>query len=326
MATPLQLAAAHRSVRVALKKRTVRAARKLWRNLDRQDLNGSWQAAAPLLYALLANAQRDAASEADSYLATILGGQDIPSIPAGDVVPDAFSGIASDGRDLASLLYEPVIATKAAIGRGATVNRATAVGEYQLMRIVGTQVADAGRVADGVAAAVTPDVSGYVRMLVGESCSRCIVLAGRWYRWNQGFRRHPLCNCVHIPTSEAGSGDLMLDPEAYFESLSKEAQDRIFTKDGAQAIRDGADIGKVVNARRGMSTAAGPSGRRRLAAEQIGGRDVFVTREGVTRRSRASRARTGRSMSTRLMPESIYQVADGRDDAIRLLRLHGYII
>src|SRR5690606_23965723 len=33
----------------------------------------------------------------------------------------------------------------------------------------------------------------YVRMLTPPSCSRCTVLAGRWYRKNAGFARHPGC-------------------------------------------------------------------------------------------------------------------------------------
>lgn len=40
-------------------------------------------------------------------------------------------------------------------------------------------------------------------------------------------------------------------PGDYFESLDRAEQDKIFTKAGAQAIRDRADINQVVNARRG---------------------------------------------------------------------------
>ena len=47
---------------------------------------------------------------------------------------------------------------------------------------------------------------------------------------------------------------------------------------------------------------------------------------GTTRRGAASRQRTGRNMSQRVMPESIYEVAKDRDDAIRLLKLNGFIL
>lgn len=72
----------------------------------------------------------------------------------------------------------------------------------------------------------------------------------------------------------------------------------MFGKAGAEAIRSGADMAAVVNARRGMYTAA--DGRK-------------YTREAATRRR------------LRLMPEQIFREAKDRDDAIRLLRLHGYI-
>ncbi len=72
----------------------------------------------------------------------------------------------------------------------------------------------------------------------------------------------------------------------------------MFGKAGAEAIRAGADIGSVVNARRGMYTAAG--GR-------------LYTRSGATRTRR------------RMMPEQIVREATDRDDTLRLLRLHGYL-
>lgn len=62
------------------------------------------------------------------------------------------------------------------------------------------------------------------------------------------------CDCRHIPCTEDVADDLRTDPKAYFDSLSESEQSRIFTKSGAKAIRDGADMGRVVNARRGMSS------------------------------------------------------------------------
>lgn len=120
------------------------------------------------------------------------------------------------------------------------------------------------------------------------------------------------CDCRHIPAAESTAGDLTTDPRAYFDSLDAAEQERIFTKAGAQAIRDGADMAQVVNARRGMATA------------QIGGRDVRFTREGVTRRGLA-RSRMG-TKPVRIMPETIYEVATDRADAIRLLRTNGYLM
>jgi hypothetical protein len=77
----------------------------------------------------------------------------------------------------------------------------------------------------------------------------------------------------------------------------------VFGQAGAAAIRDGADLGQVVNARRGMYTAAGRS----------------LTVESTTRRGVAPG-------KVRLMPEQIYREARGdRDEAIRLLKRFGYL-
>lgn len=94
-------------------------------------------------------------------------------------------------------------------------------------------------------------------------------------------------------------------PAEIFESMGAAEQDRIFGRSGAQAIRDGSDLGQVVNARLGMTTTVGPLGRQ-LKATTIGGR--------------------GRRRRVRLMPEAIYELAgDDRAEAIRLLKLHGFI-
>lgn len=143
-----------------------------------------------------------------------------------------------------------------------------------------------------------------------------------------GVSAAPFCDCRHVPAIEDTAGDLTTDPDTYFRSLDEASQDRIFTKSGAQAIRDGANPAQVVNARAGMSTAQvqlrGPGDRwtakGRLEAQRVYGRDVFTTTEGTTRRGSAHRAR-----APRLMPESVYQIAEDRADAIRLLRINGYL-
>lgn len=250
------------------------------------------------LVAVVALFQQAAAKDAADSVPLMLAEQDIDADMLGVVVPAALAGVASDGRPLASLLD---------LTRSDTWNGA------RFDRLVVTQLQDAARGAASVATAATPAVTGYVRMLNPPSCSRCAVLAGRVYRWNSGFQRHPGCDCRHVPTREDVAGDLTTDPRGYFDSLTEAQQDRIFTKAGAQAIRDGADIGQVVNARRGMQTM------------QQYGRNLLVSTEGTTRHGAASRGRTGRRTSTRLMPESIYEIADDRDDAVRLLKRNGYL-
>lgn len=317
------------------------------------------------LLMLTAAAQVAAARDADAYIAAVLAELALSESPSsGVVVPATFAAVAGDGRPAESLLalvvpragrlftslrtassaaeplerldwmsdavWESLNREREARLR-ADIERQSADAAREALAATGrwvemvaaTMVIDAARAAESAATAAHTEVPGFVRMLNPPSCSRCVVQAGRFFRWNAGFERHPLCDCRHIPASEAIAGDLTINPTAYFNSLSRGDQDRIFTAAGAQAIRDGADIAQVVNARKGMQRA------------QVYGHDVLVTREGVTRRGRYGRTRgeleksRGRryqaSRQVRLMPESIYEIAEDRDDVIRLLRLHGFI-
>lgn len=325
------------------------AVRRAW---QRMSVTGSWsqQYAAdvgPKLAALVAAAQIAAARESDRYIAEVLTELGVVAAEPGILVPTAFAGHAGDGRELATLLAQAVphagrrfngakalaemdydeqveaVATLRAAGHGnlpeptmrfdrdRAARQALDDTQRWVEMVAQTILADAARAAESAAMVARPEVGGWVRMLNPPSCSRCAILAGRFYRWNEGFERHPRCDCVHIPAREALAGDLTVNPNTYFDSLSAANQDRIFTKAGAQAIRDGADINQIVNARRGMRRA------------QLYGHDVLLTAEGTTRRGFA---RT-RTRSPRLMPESIYQIAgNDRDEAIRLLRAHGFIL
>jgi hypothetical protein len=194
--------------------------------------------------------------------------------------------------------------------------------------VVAGIMADTARAAEVAATAQRPWVKGYIRMIEPGACSRCAALAGRFYLFNEGFPRHPRCRCVHVPAMEDVPHDPRTNPNAYFDSLSPEQQDQVFTKAGAEAIRLGASIGQVVNARRGMSTAQqNPSGwipKGRLTPVDVFGTPTFITTEGVTKRGVGRRA-MGSGRPVRLMPESIMALARSPEDAIRLLTLYGYL-
>jgi hypothetical protein len=329
-----EVAAERYTGRQGLARAAAAAGVELWQQVNPANLLVSWSGLVGRLLVVLRAAQLAAASGADEYVDAALAAQGRSVSAAGRVSATAFSGIASDGRPLESLLQEPVVVAKTALARGATMPRALASGQASLEMILRTQVADAGRVADGVAVAARPRV-GYVRLVHPPACGRCIVLAGRWYRYDAAFERHPQCDCTQIPAAEDTSDDFRTDPEAYFGSLSEEEQDKAFTKAGARAIRDGANIGQVVNARRrawGLAPAAGrlTAGEKaalrsgRLQRRTVFGQDVFVTAEGTSRRGIAGQRLGGQT--PRLMPESIYELAKDRDDAVRLLRRFGYII
>lgn len=160
--------------------------------------------------------------------------------------------------------------------------------DWQFAQIVAALVQDAGRVAESVSVAVRPGL-GWVRHLNPPSCSRCVVLAGRVYRYSEGFLRHPGCDCTMTPV---GEGDETLAPDPL--KLLRTGQVTNLSKADQRAIRNGADFGQVVNVRR-------------LAAGLTESGEVL------------SRGRS------RLTPAGIYRLASDQDDALRLLAQSGYI-
>lgn len=156
-------------------------------------------------------------------------------------------------------------------------------------RLVESLVQDAGRASESVAVAVRPDIR-FVRYLTLPSCARCAVLAGRIYRYSQGFLRHPNCDCVMLPTTVAAP-DLVQDPA----ELAKAGQIRGLSAADLLAIEQGADFGKVVNVR--------------------------LRRAGLRQAGRVL-ARRGKPT-----PEGIYAIAgDDRTEALRLLKRYGYLL
>lgn len=186
-----------------------------------------------------------------------------------------------------------MVRAKDAVASGASAAAALQQARGWLQGVVLDTVRSANRDAASAAIAVRPAVQGWVRMLNPPSCKFCVTLAGKWFRWNQGFQSHPGCDCRHIPAQEAAAGDFTIDPYAYFRSLDQKMQDRIFGKNDAQAIRDGADIYRVVNIRaRGLGT---------------------------------SRQASKYGTPSRMTVDDILATAKGRDDAIRLLGREGYV-
>lgn len=330
----------------ALTVTAVASVRRGWGQIGRR-WDDDWLDRLPLATMLLAAAQLNAARSAGDYFAEVTQ-QTGAGAATALVAAEAFSGVASDGRPLESLLYQPLVAAGAAYNAGASPARALCIGRSLLDLIVQTQIADAARVATQTWMAAS-DVQGYVRMLNPPSCDRCVVLAGKWFKWNEGFDRHPGDDCVHIPAREADYGDFRLSPDKYFHSLSTADQDEIFGEQNAEAIRLGADVGQVVNAKRGMTKASDLLGKGAASAGiRNTGREQLFTLEGTTRRgvygSLASSAAAGynsrrigqygyirnqverRTKRARLMPESIISMAENRADAIRLLTLYGYIM
>lgn len=301
----------------------------LWRLLDSSDLSTSYRVSVgPRVAAVVSAGQLDAANNADEYVDAVVAAEGAVGDRAARTRAQAFAGVAADGRPLEDLLYLPIISSKQRIAAGQSVEEALMSGLRQALMYSTSEVAQAGRGAVGSSMVGQRTIQGYVRVVNPPACSRCIILAGKEYGWNRGFQRHPRCDCVHLPTTLIARNQHrgFINPQSYFNSLAKAEQDRVFTAAGARAIREGADIGQVVNARRGMYTTTAY------------GRTVRATREGTTRRGAFYRLERNRAVAAgqtspagfrlltpRLAPEEIFRLAESRDEAIAMLRRFGYL-
>lgn len=334
MAAPQDVALAYYTRQQRLVRLTANDVQAIWRRLDLRNVDATWQAlVAPGLLASVTAGQRDAAGQADVYVAAVAASQGVEVDPAGAIDAALFAGTASDGRPLKSLFYESVLEARWLLEEAEQAEiDAMMAGLDKLLKAATTQVADAGRTATGASITGSRTINGYIRVVNPPACSRCLILAGAEYGWNAGFQRHPRCDCVHMPArliKKGGRHPGVFDVRSYFDGLSHAEQNRIFTVSGAQAIRDGANPASVVNARRGMYTA------------NAYGRPVRATRDSATRRGAWFRAerqraierglipRSGRGFrltSPRLLPEEIYRLAGTRAEAIAMLRRFGYLI
>lgn len=298
MATPASEAAtAQYATRAALTAAAAKAAADRWAAVSPVDIAASWARQMPAVATAVGGAQLAAAQSAEPYVQQAMVAQGAAPAVEAALVASSFIG-AGDGRDLLGLLQLPAITTLTTIRAGATPDKALAVGLAQLDTMVRTEVSDAGRTADQVAA-TTAAAGGYVRLVVGRTCARCILLAGRVYQWSTGFARHPRCDCVMIPVVDASDGQLAESPRALYEAMTPAQRAAAgWSKAEQKAIADGADIAAVTNIHRGGLYVAG--------GKQF-------TREAAGRRPR-------------ITPAQIYREARGdRAEAMRLLRLHHYI-
>ncbi|MEW2011427.1 hypothetical protein AB0300_18350 [Microbacterium sp. NPDC078814] len=324
--------------------RAANIAERAWRQVDADDLDGSWDRIEPLVLSATGSAVRANAAATGRFTNALAASDGL----SGDVlVPDAFVGVDGSGRSLGGLLRGSVTTTKQAIAAGMSITEALLTGGTYLTLMLKTAVADVERSAS-MAAASGKQYTRYVRLVNAGACSRCAILAGS-DRFRSNFQRHPACRCSTVPVSGGIPDGLFDTPTDYFESLSPSEQERVFTKAGAEAIRTGADPIKVVNARRGANrkrmdgaVTYGPSRiQRSLIGRKPDGTPIYgyVTVEGKSRRGTYGRkqedlgvqmVRNGRdryrsAVRPRLMPESIIDLTDDVDMRRVLLRDAGYL-
>ncbi len=304
MAIP-EFALAHFAAAATLANAAGEAAVGIWSEVSPAAIAASWAALVPEAQTVTAGAQLAAAKLAAPYLVEAAAFADAVDPAALQVVARAFAGVASDGRALDTLLYQPAIASLLAVREGADTRIALATGRATLQMMVRTQVADAGRSAVQAGLVARRDLDGYTRVAVGRSCARCVILAGKFYRYNTGFDRHPQCDCVHLPCKQAQAAGISQDPMRVYNAMTPQERSAAgWSKADQKAIAEGADLGQVTNIRRkgGLYVADGKQ----------------YTHEGT-------RAR-GRRGTKRMTPGQISREAgDDREKAIRLLREHGYL-
>lgn len=309
---------------------TATAVLRTWRQVSLADPQRSFEEALPELLATVTTAQVAAASAAQAYVAAAVAADGVRPDPVAAVSPLRFAGLTSDGRTLVGLLTQPLIRTLYLRTQGADDRTALLGGRLSLETLVRTEVLDTGRDAVSVAAGLDRAVTGYTRQVSLPACDRCILLAGKFFKRNTGFSRHPRCDCQHVPATREPA-QMSEDPRALFDGMTAEQQALAFGKANAEVIRRGGDMSQVVNARRGMATAGsnwttegvtsrGAYGRSRGATQ---GR--FVQQERVRASSRREQAGK-RLAAPRPSPGFLLEQAGADPDTFaRALERAGYL-
>lgn len=225
---------------------TTAAASRLWRRVG-DDFDRSWAEVRGRMLTVVETGRAATVAAALPYTAAVLRETGQGSDPVGALNSAAFLSAAPDGRTVGGLLDEAPIQAKLAVGGGLTAADSLASAGTWLTTALLTLMADTRREVYGADIIQRPSVTGYVRMLNPPSCKDCIILAGKWFRWNTGFERHPRCDCLHVPSAENAAGDMRTDPYEMFKAMSPDEQVKAFGRSEARAIREGADIYKVVN-------------------------------------------------------------------------------
>jgi hypothetical protein len=202
-----QAAADHHQAQTRLANTTSLAAHRVWARMG-DDFDASWTQIERSLVALVVAGQLAAANLAEPYMAAVLAETAQPDRPAALVRSRGFAGTAADGRPLAGLLQGAVFEAKTARTQMSTID-ALAQGGRWLDMVTQTTIGDIARSAVTVGITVRPDIDGYIRSTGGKACTRCLVLSGKFFRYNTGFARHPRCHCIHTPTTRHHAGDFV---------------------------------------------------------------------------------------------------------------------
>jgi len=150
--------------------------------------------------------------------------------------------------------------------------------DAEFKRLVESITQETARVAQQVTTAAQADPIGWVRHLTFPSCFRCAGLAGRIYRYSDGFLRHPGCDCTMTSIADNDFA-VTYDPV----QLAREGKVTGLSKADMRALNEGADFGRVTNVH-GKAAGLTVSGR---VLERAG----RLTPEGIFREAGEDRAK-----------------------------------
>jgi hypothetical protein len=134
-------------------KRSDRAASislRLWREMDADDLDGSWESVGPRVSAATSAVIQSNAVSAGQFVGRVARADGV----AGDVLnPGAFAGVDGSGLSLDGLLRGAVVTTKQAIAAGLSLPESLVAGGSYLAVVVKSAIADLERSASLTASA-----------------------------------------------------------------------------------------------------------------------------------------------------------------------------
>ena len=165
------------------------------------DLDTSWRRVRPAATRTLSQAMHETALHAALFVDELMIATDQTAEPEMLVNPYAFLGSLPNTMPLDTAFEPAIYRTKQAIKNGYAFPLAKQAGLAYIMQTIGTALADLRRDIISVDTVQRPALTGYVRVVAPPACSRCIILAGKWFRWNEGFQRHPNCDCIHLPAT-----------------------------------------------------------------------------------------------------------------------------
>lgn len=190
-----RLTEAHRLAQARLGAQTVARMRTIWRLMDPDDVDGSfdrWLAAAlPLI-----QAQRSTSSQlAVNYLTLMKQMEFGPQARLDPVIafPAAFRAVST------SLLVTGPLSVKRAMSRGVPIGRAWDTAEAASSASAMRFALEGGRETITGTTRADPQARGFVRVASGNACNFCEDLAGIEFADDAVFQAHDGCSCTAEP-------------------------------------------------------------------------------------------------------------------------------